>query len=184
MGPLLAQEVKANMKTLGPKFGSRLKEVQTAIAGALGATLAAQVQGGQPFELLCDGGPVTLEPVNLIVTQKAPEGWAGVADRGTQVLIDTRVTPELAREGMARDVVRQVQELRKNAGLQMEDHIVLYLGTDGAELKKAIDAHRDAIGVETLTVQWAEAAPNGDAHRAAVKVEGQALEIALTKATC
>jgi isoleucyl-tRNA synthetase len=98
------------------------------------------------------------------------------------VLIDTRVAPELAREGMARDVVRQVQELRKNAGLQMEDRIVIYLGTAGAELQKAIDAHRDAIGAETLTVQWAEAAPNGEAHRETVKIEGQALEIALTKA--
>jgi isoleucyl-tRNA synthetase len=178
--PLLTQEVKANMKTLGPKFGPRLKDVQTAIAGAPAAALVAQVQSGQPFELLCSDGPATLDPADVIVTQKAPEGWAGVADRGTQVLIDSRITPELAREGMARDVVRQVQELRKTADLQMEDRIVLYLGTDDGELQKAIDEHRDTIAAETLTVQWATTAPDG-AHRATVKIEGRTLEIALSK---
>ena len=134
----------------------------------------------QPFELLCSDGPATLDPADVIVTQKAPEGWAGVADRGTQVLIDSRITPELAREGMARDVVRQVQELRKTADLQMEDRIVLYLGTDDAELQKAIDEHRETIAAETLTVRWAEAAPDG-AHRATVKIEGRTLEIAISK---
>jgi len=180
-GPLLTQEVKANMKTLGPKFGPRLKDVQTAIAGAPAASLVAQVQGGQPFELLCAGGTVTLDPADVIVTQKAPEGWAGVADRGTQVLIDSRITPELAREGMARDVVRHVQELRKTADLQMEDRIILYLGTDVGELQKAIDEHRETIAAETLTVRWATTPPDG-ANQATVKIEGQTLEIALTKA--
>jgi isoleucyl-tRNA synthetase len=179
-GALLTQEIKANVKTLGPKFGPRLKEVAAAIAQVPVATMVQQIQYGLPFELLCGDGPATLEPADVIVTQKAPEGWAGVADRGTQVLIDSRITPELAREGMARDVVRQVQELRKTADLQMEDRIVLYLGTDDAELKKAIDEHRETIAAETLTVLWAEAAPSG-AHRAAVKVEGRALEIALAK---
>ena len=88
---------------------------------------------------------MTLEPADVWVTTKAPEGWAGVADRGTQVLVDARITEELEREGMARDVVRQVQELRKEAGLEMEDRIVLYLGTESAALRQAIEAHRDYI---------------------------------------
>ena len=179
-GPLLTPEVKPNMKTLGPKFGPRLKEVQTAIARGPAAALAAKVQGGQPFELLCSDGPATLEPSDVIVTQKAPEGWAGVADRGTQVLIDSFITPELAREGMARDVVRHVQDLRKTADLQMADRIVLYLGTDPEELRKAITEHRETIAAETLTVRWAETPPH-DAHRATVKVDNQTLEIALAR---
>ncbi len=112
--------------------------------------------------------------------RQAPDGWAGAADGDVEVMVDVRLTEELALAGMAREVVRHVQELRKTAGLNIEDRIVLDLGTDGAELKKAIDAHRDAIGAETLTAQWA--APNGEAHRATVKIEGQALEIALAKA--
>jgi isoleucyl-tRNA synthetase len=182
-GPLLSQEVKANMKTLGPKFGPRLKDVQTAIAGTPAATLAAQVQAGQPFELQMSGGPVTLEPADVVVQQKAPEGWAGVADRGTQVLVDARITEELAREGMAREVVRHVQNTRKEADLQPEDRIALSLQTDSAKLREAIEAYRDYIGGETLTVQWAAAPLNGQAHRANVKVDGQPLTIELSKAS-
>jgi isoleucyl-tRNA synthetase len=181
-GPLLTQEVKANLKTLGPKFGPRLKDVQAAISGAPAATLAAETQAGRPIELMTAGGPVTLEPGDLVVTQKAPEGWAGVADRGTQVLIDARVTPELALEGMAREVVRNVQELRKKANLEMEDRIALYLRAESDALRRAVQAHRGYIGAETLTVRWFEQPPDGDAHRETVKVEGQPLAIALRKA--
>jgi isoleucyl-tRNA synthetase len=177
-GPLLSQEVKANMKTLGPKFGPRLKDVQTAIAGAPAAMLAAQVQAGQPFEL----AGFTLDPADLIVTLKGPDGWAGIADRGTQVLIDTRITEDLAREGMARDIVRQIQELRKKANLEMEDRITLRLATDAANLRQAIDAHRDYIANETLTITWASQPLNGECHRASVKVDGQPLTIELAKA--
>ena len=99
-----------------------------------------------------------------------------------EVAVDVRLTEELALAGMAREIVRHVQELRKTADLNIEDHIILHLGTDGTELKQAINAHRDYIGGETLTAHWAEAAPNGEAHRATVKIEGQTLEIALAKA--
>jgi isoleucyl-tRNA synthetase len=160
-----------------------LKEVQAALAATPAVTLAAKVQTGQPFELPCPGGPVTLDPTDLWVTTKAPDGWAGVADRGTQVLIDTRITEELAREGMARDVIRQVQQLRKEADLEMEDRIVLHLATESAKLRQAIAAHQEYICAETLATQWAEQALNGEGHRANVKVDGQVLTIELCKAT-
>ena len=97
-------------------------------------------------------GTVTLEPADC---DRNAEGAGGLGRRRRprdQVLIDARITPELAREGMAREVVRHVQELRKTADLNIEDRIVLYLGTDGPELRKAIDGpprlhrRRDADG--------------------------------------
>jgi isoleucyl-tRNA synthetase len=178
-GPLLTLDVKPNPKALGPKFGPRLKEVQAAIAAANPSDLAVKVQSGQPFDLPTLGGPVTLDPSDLWVSMKAPEGWAGVEDRGTQVLIDARLTDALKREGMARDVIRQVQDLRKTGGLEMEDRIELYLGTESEALRQAIDAHRDYIAAETLTVRWASASLDGEAHRADVKIDGQALTIML-----
>jgi isoleucyl-tRNA synthetase len=176
--PLLSQEAKANMKTLGPKFGPRLKDVQVAITGAPAAMLVAQAQAGQPFEL----SGFTLDPTDVVVSLKAPDGWAGVADRATQVLIDTRITEDLAREGKARDIVRQIQELRKKANLEMEDRITLRLATDAASLRQAIDVHRDYIANETLTITWASQPLNGECHRASVKVDGQPLTIELAKA--
>jgi isoleucyl-tRNA synthetase len=179
--PLLRQLVKPNMKTLGPKFGPRLKEVQAALTAADPAVLARDLEAGKPVELPCPGGAVTIEPGDVFVQLQAPEGWAGVADRGTQVAIDTRITPELAREGMAREVIRHVQQARKDAGLEMEDRITLYLGTESAALRQAIDAHRDYIAAETLTVRWSDEPLGDGAHTANVKVDGQALTIQLRK---
>ncbi len=179
-GPLLTQEVRANMRTLGPKFGARLREVQAAIAGMPAAELAAKAQAGEPLQILIGGTAETLEPADIVVQQRAAEGWAGIVDRGTQVAIDGRVTEALAREGMARDVVRQVQELRKQSGLEIEDRIELYLGTPSENLRQAIDAHRDYVAGETLTVRWSTAPLDGPTHRK-VKVEGQELTIELRR---
>jgi isoleucyl-tRNA synthetase len=180
-GPLLHSEVSPNMKTLGPKFGPRLKAVQAALAAADPEAVASKVQAGEAVELACSDGPATLEPADVVVQPKAPEGWVGVADRGTQVLIDTRITEELARTGMARDVVRQVQELRKKSRLEIEDRIMLYLDTPSERLRRAIDEHRAYIAGETLTAHWATRPLDGQGHCTTVKVDGQDLVIELRK---
>jgi len=180
-GPLLRILVKPNMKTLGPKFGPRLKEVQTILATADGAAMAREISAGKSFELACPGGTVVVEPGDVVVQMQAPEGWAGVTDKATQVMIDSRVTETLAREGMAREVVRHVQSARKDAGLEMEDRIALYLGPELDVLKTAIASHKDYIAAETLTTRWATQPFDGDAHRAIVKVDGQPLTIELRK---
>jgi isoleucyl-tRNA synthetase len=182
-GQLLGFDVKPNMKTLGPKFGPRLKVVQAAIAAADPATLAEQAQAGKPVEVACPNGAVVLDPGDLVVTLKAPEGWAGVADRGTQVLVDTRITDALKQEGIARDVVRQVQELRKQSGLEMEDRIVLYLGTEPEQLRRAIETHKEYICNETLAVELSSQPLAGEGvYSATVRIDGSALTIQLRKA--
>jgi isoleucyl-tRNA synthetase len=178
-GPLLRPEVKPNLKTLGTKFRAQLKEVQAAIASAPAAELAALAQKGEPFQL----AGFTLDPGDVVVTLAGPEGWVGAVDRCGQAALDARITEELAREGMARDVVRLVQEQRKKADLEMEDRIVLRLETESAALKQAIDAHRDYIAAETLVRRWADGPLNGEVHRAAVKVDKDPLTIELARAT-
>ncbi len=181
-GELLTAEVKPNLKALGERLGAGLKDVQFAVASYDQTKLAARALARLPFPLDLPGDrTVILSPSDLWVTTKAPPGWAGVADGGTQVLIDARLTDALKREGMARDVIRQVQDLRKTAGLQMEDRIELHLGTESDALRKAIEEHRDYIAAETLTVRWASAPLDGDAHRADVKIDGQPLAIMLRR---
>ncbi len=181
-GALLRLEAHGNPKTLGPKFGQRLAEVLQTLAAMPADELAKKVAQGTPFIVNCAGGPVELEPADVVMQWRAPEGHAGVAEQGTQVLIDTRITPELAAEGMAREVVRHVQELRKKAALNVEDRISLYLATGSAGLVKAIEVHRDYIARETLTTQWSTQPLDGQVHEADVKVDGQALHIELRKA--
>src|SRR5207244_2216715 len=97
-GALLRYEIKPNMKTLGPKFGPRLKDAQAAIAAADAALVAAKVQAGEAFDLDAPGGGVTLAPEDVVVTLRAPEGWAGASADGIQAMLDVRITEELARE--------------------------------------------------------------------------------------
>src|SRR4029453_5215392 len=125
-GPLLRYEVNPNPKTLGPKFGEREKEIRTALAALDSKSLVAKLQAGGSIELDCAGTTVILDANDILLNAKAPEGWIGLIDRGTQLLLDVRINEELAREGMAREVVRHVQELRKKSGLEMEDGIIFF----------------------------------------------------------
>jgi isoleucyl-tRNA synthetase len=182
--PILTVSVQPNLKALGPKFGARLQEVRAALAAADPNVVAARVQQGLPVELPSTDGPITLEQGDIVVHLSAPEGWAGVADRGTQVMVSTQITPELKREGQARDIIRHVQELRKQANLQMEDRIVLWLDTESPELRQAIDTQRSYIGSETLVASWATHSLDVEAvARTVVKVDGQPLTIELRRAS-
>jgi isoleucyl-tRNA synthetase len=96
------------------------------------------------------------------------------------VEIDTALTPELQREGMMREVVRNVQQARKAAGLQVDDRIVLCLSTEAGELKQAIDEYATQIQGETLATGLVDTPQ--DHYATTVKVEGQSLEISLSKA--
>ena len=188
LGPLLSFEYKLNPKSAGPKFGPQLGHVQAALT-----QLAAKCQtmvapdlaevfalGKSVSATLANGTTVTIEPTDVWIMPKTEKSFGGLADRGTQLLLDARVTPELAREGMAREVIRHVQSNRKAAELDMADRIELSLGATGT-LAEAIAEHRDNIAAETLVGRWSETPLGEGAFRAEVKVEGQALVIELRK---
>ena len=96
---------------------------------------------------------------------------------GKEVAIDEKLTPELKREGLMREVIRYVQAARKKSGLNVDDRIMLSLTTDDGELTKAIKEHQDAIFAETL----AESASQASEYSEEVKVEGAGLTISLSK---
>ena len=170
---LLKATAKLNKKTAAAKLGAKLKEAEAELATRNAIELATALKTGP---VLIAG--IALESADLTVEYQAEEGWAGVADRGTQVAIDGRITESLAGEGMARDVIRQIQEHRKNSGLNMEDRISLHLGTASAKLSAAIAGHKDYIAGETLTTEWSES-PHVPAVE--VQIDGQALTISLRK---
>jgi isoleucyl-tRNA synthetase len=180
-GPLLSYEVSPNLKTLGPKFGERLREIRTALAELDANSLATKIQAGENIELDCAGTTVLLDPSDILLKAKAPDGWTGLIDHGTQLLLDTRINEALAQEGMAREVVRHVQELRKKSGLEMEDRIALHFATESPELLRAVEAHGSYISAETLAVEWPNVALDGDSHATSVKVDGHPLTIQLRK---
>jgi isoleucyl-tRNA synthetase len=175
-GPALLEEgAKLNTKTQ-KKFAARIPEAQAAVAAASVATLRELVGKGGPFSL----AELEFVPEDIVFSVKAEEGWAGAEDRGTQVAIDTRITPELEAEGIARDMIRLVQKARKDTGLEMEDRIELYLTSPDAKLRAVIDSQWGYISGETLAdkVQRASA-PVGPVKTE--RVEGKDLTISLRK---
>ncbi|MGH7767040.1 MAG: DUF5915 domain-containing protein, partial [Candidatus Binatia bacterium] len=180
-GPLLKYEVKPNLKTLGPRLGERVKEVQKALAALDPAAVVKKVQTDGNFEVVSGGEALVLTQDDLLINVKAPDGWAGLTDQRTQIALDVRVTEELAREGIAREIVRHIQELRKTSGLEIEDRIHLHLQTDSATVRDAIQTHRGYICGETLAVELMSHPLNGNAHKAVIKLQGQALTIELRR---
>jgi isoleucyl-tRNA synthetase len=176
-GPLLRKTATLNPKTAKARYRGKPEEAAAELARLDGAEVEKALTTDGKYTLL----GVDLTGNDLVFTLAAPEGWAGATDKGTQVAVDTRLTPALKAEGLARDVIRVVQNNRKDAGLDVADKIALYLGTESDALKQAIAAHRTTIAAETQAVEWADAPPNGAAHTAAVKVDGQPLTIALRK---
>ena len=180
-GPLLRYEISPNLKTLGPKFGEQVKQIRTALAAFEANSVADKVQAGENIELDCGGTSLVLDASDILLKAKAPDGWTGLIDHGTQLLLDVRINEELAREGMAREVVRHVQELRKKSGLEMEDRIALHFATESPELLRAVEAHGSYISAETLAVEWPNVPLDGDSHATSVKVDGHSLTIQLRK---
>ena len=96
------------------------------------------------------------------------------------VVYDLTITPELKREGLMREIVRHVQSARKQAGLQIDDRIILSISSDDSEISQAVDAFADVIKAETLAVELNSAADESEKYDA--KIEGKLVEISLKKA--
>jgi isoleucyl-tRNA synthetase len=150
---LVTVTCEANMKTIGPKFGKGAAEARDAIARLKGAAVETAFAAGEVFPLAVGDSITPLLPEDVVITKSYADGWSGAADGKTVVLLDTRVTPALRNEGLARDMIRNVQNLRKDSGLDIADRIRLSLVTESALLASAIEQFRDYIARETLAVE-------------------------------
>jgi isoleucyl-tRNA synthetase len=181
---LVEYEIGLLPNILGPKHGRRFPLVRKAVANADAGALARRFQAGLPASLaLEDGGPaVELLPEEVEVRLLGREGYAVAQEKGTVVAVDVVLTPELASEGLARDLVRRIQTMRKEADFQLDDRIVTYYEA-GAELGAVVQAWADYIQAETLSLELVRGpAPAGAAHQESFKLEGQPVALAIRKA--
>jgi len=176
---LVANRLAPNFRALGPRFGRDAQAVAAALRQApadLAAELAPRLRAGGRVELAVDGlGAVELGAEEVTVVEEPVTGWRVVRDGATAVALDLEVSPELRLEGLARDLVRAVQDLRKGAGLEVADRIELAVKADG-EAAEAVAAHRDYLLGETLATSL-HGAPQGDGHDARVDLDGQEVRI-------
>jgi len=153
-GELVDFTVKPNFRALGRRFGPRTPAVAAAVVAVPAADVAAAVLAGRTFTVDSDGEPVTIGPDDVIVTQTPRAGWAVATEAGETVAIDITVSPELRQEGLAREVIRLVQEARKNDGLEVTDRIWLRWSTDDPDMVMALSEHAGLIAGEVLAVDY------------------------------
>ena len=153
-GELVDFTVKPNFRALGRRFGPRTPAVAAAVVAVPAADIAAAVLAGRTFTVDSDGEPVTIGPDDVIVTQTPRAGWAVATEAGETVAIDITVSPELRQEGLAREVIRLVQEARKNDGLEVTDRIWLRWSTDDPDMVMALSEHAGLIAGEVLAVDY------------------------------
>ena len=180
-------EVKANYRTLGPKFGRDMPLAAKAIAALDPAAVAAALRGGTPVGISVGGREHTLGPQDVILTMLAPEGYSVEREGAHAVALDLEIDEDLRREGFAREVVHTVQNARRGAGLRVEDRIELSLAGDEA-LIAAAEAHREHIASETLAVKLHLSGdpakpPAGFEHSEQAAIDGLPLSLALRRVT-
>jgi isoleucyl-tRNA synthetase len=154
-GSLVDTSAKGNFRALGRRFGKRTQAVANAIAAADAAALSEALRAGTA-SVEVDGEEITLAPEEVIITETPREGWSVASDAGATVALDLEITPELRRAGLARDVIRLIQESRKNSGLDVSDRIAVRWRTEDPELARALADHQALISTEVLATDFAE----------------------------
>jgi isoleucyl-tRNA synthetase len=146
---LVKYAYKPNLKTLGPKYGKLLNALRTKLP-ELGDAVLGPLRRGQNLTVELEGQSVDLAPDDVLVSTEQAAEWVCSDDAGIQVAISTVLTPELIREGMSRDFVRQVQQLRKDADLNITDRIHIHYHSEDKTVQAMVAEWGSYIKGETL----------------------------------
>jgi isoleucyl-tRNA synthetase len=155
---LVNYRVLPDNKLLGPRFGLSSQRCGQPSQAADATTVAEAVLAGQPVSLEVDGQAVELAPEEIVVQTEPVAGLAVASERGITVAIDANLTRELRAEGLAREVVRRVQAMRKEAGFNIDDRIVTSYQFDGKHdiLSEVMASWSAYICAETLSTAFTE----------------------------
>ena len=145
-------------KQLGQKYGRGFPLIRQALAEMDQAELAARFQAGETVVVQAEGTSYEVTPEDVEVRSTPRAGYSVAEDGGYLVAVTTELTPALAREGYAREMVRRIQQLRKDAGLAISDRIVTYI-TTSPTVHQVLEDFGDYIHEETLTVDLVQVHP-------------------------
>jgi isoleucyl-tRNA synthetase len=181
---LLDHTVVPNFRALGPRVGPRMPLVKDALAVVDPAAVMQSLTEDGSFALaLADGSELPVGPDDVEVRAQAHEQFALAQGDGFSVALDTAIDDELRAEGIAREVIRIVNDLRREIGLALSDRIRLRLQATG-RVAAALHAHRDRIAREVLATEWSvdtsSGGPGATDHVA--QVEGETIGVAIERA--
>lgn len=140
---------KPQLKTVGPKYGKQLGKIKEALAHLDGPAAMKKLKSDGALEFDFDGEKISLTMDDLLIETAKSENFVSQEDNQVTVVLDIRLTPELIEEGFVREVISKVQTMRKEAGFEVTDHIILSQ-SDNDKLAEIIKANVDQVKSETL----------------------------------
>lgn len=175
---MFVKQIKPNFKTIGPKYGKQMKAIAAMVSQFSQEDITA-VETNKGWKGSVEGLEISLDLIDFeIVAQDIP-GWLVSSEDGITVALDSTITEELKQEGIARELINRVQNLRKDSGLEVTDKIVLKVDTTET-IRQAIAANRVYVCNEVLAVDIAFESLNGDATSIDLEKESDA-KIAIVK---
>ena len=169
---VITKKIKPNFKTLGKKYGPRMKEIAAAFQNISQQEIAAIERGGD-YILELPGGPVELTSADYEIHSEDMPGWLVTSDGPLTIALDITLTPELVEEGTARELIRPIQNLRKERAFDVTDriHTTIYAAGDAAtDIAAALSHYRDYVASQTLSLS-VDLLPLEDAPADAAEVE-------------
>ncbi|MBR1569624.1 MAG: isoleucine--tRNA ligase [Bacteroidales bacterium] len=161
---LVTKSAKPNFRTLGKRYGARMKEIAAAFASLDQGTISA-IQREGTYTLDLPAGPVELTPEDYQISSQDMPGWLVASEGSLTIALDVEITEDLRREGIARELVSRIQNLRKSAGFEVTDRIDTVIYADDPALQGALERYADYVKAQTLSLslslQEAAAAPAG-----------------------
>ena len=184
---ILTLRIKPNFKTLGKVYGPRMKEIAAAFASFDQAAIAAIQRAeaaGEDYTAALPGGDVVLHPGDYTISSEDMPGWTVATEGQLTVALDIELTPELRQEGLAREMVNRIQNLRKDSGFEVTDRVLVEIYAQGPaffEIAEAIDNHYDYITGQTLSEIDSVSADPAPAEAAEVEWNDGTVRILITK---
>ena len=152
---IMTLRIKPNFKVLGKTYGARMKEIAAAFGQLDQATIAAIQKAeaaGESYTLNLPAGEVVLNPGDYAISSEDVEGWQVASEGSLTVALDVEVTPELRREGLARELVNRIQNLRKSSGFEVTDRIHTVVYSADAGLADALQEYAEYVKAQTLSL--------------------------------
>ncbi|HEX5478694.1 MAG TPA: DUF5915 domain-containing protein, partial [Dehalococcoidia bacterium] len=176
-------EVKPNLKLLGQKYGRDVQAIAKSLASMPDAELSGIARAVAAGDTVDVAGK-SLAPDELLVNGREREGFASAEEGGIVAIVSEEMTPELLQEGLAREIVHRIQNLRKEAGFEIADRIKTYYKTedgDGAELHAVMQRFSDYVRQETLTVELSSDAPPHGVHTETAQLGGRTVTLSVVR---
>jgi len=151
---IITKKIKPNFRSLGKKYGARMKEIASAF-GTMDQKTIAAIEAAGEYTLQLAGGPVALAPEDYEISSEDMPGWLVATEGQLTIALDIEVTESLRREGTARELINRIQNLRKDSGFDVTDKVaVSVFAEDGAraEIEASLQEYKDYIASQTLAL--------------------------------